>query len=211
MLKARKTLLNPPMIVALIALIISASGVSYAVTKIGTAQIKNKAVTRAKIRNSAVNSSKVSDGSLTQSDFQTGAAVAGEGSIEVTNFDAATSSNGNVLFQLSSAVYLEGICSASNIPSVMLRQTAGTGAIEFSFSGIANDFPVEPYFGSGGVSGGIGGIGMSNSSSIGYASLSATARWGASTTTKTNLAVITGTMRNLGTGCNFALSATSNV
>lgn len=67
-----RPLLNPPMAVALLALVIALGGTSYAVTKlpknsVGTAQLKANAVT----------SPKVKDGSLKASDFKSGQLPAG--------------------------------------------------------------------------------------------------------------------------------------
>lgn len=51
-----------------LALLVALGGTSYAVTQVGTAQIRNKAVTAPKIARDAVASSRVEDGSLTGAD-----------------------------------------------------------------------------------------------------------------------------------------------
>ena len=61
------------MAVALLALIIALSGSAYAVSKVGTKQIKSNAVTTAKIKNGAVTSSKIRGNAVTSSRIKNGA------------------------------------------------------------------------------------------------------------------------------------------
>jgi hypothetical protein len=70
------------LLVAILALVISAAGVGYAAGQIGTKQIKNKAITAKKIKNNAITTKKikkdavtgdkVADGSLTAADLVRG-------------------------------------------------------------------------------------------------------------------------------------------
>jgi hypothetical protein len=65
---------SPAMIVAIIALVLSRGGTSYAAitlprNSVGTTQIKRSAVTAAKIKNGDVTGAKVKNGSLTLSDI----------------------------------------------------------------------------------------------------------------------------------------------
>ena len=72
------------MIVACIALLVSLGGTSVAAVSqlvprnsVGTAQLKNGAVTNAKVRNNAINSGKVQNRSLLRGDFAPGQLPAG--------------------------------------------------------------------------------------------------------------------------------------
>lgn len=53
-----------------LALLVALGGTSYAVTQVGTAQIRDKAVTAPKIARNAVDSSRVKNGSLTGADVE---------------------------------------------------------------------------------------------------------------------------------------------
>src|SRR3970040_1855331 len=75
---------SPAMIVACIALLVSLGGTSVAAVSqlvprnsVGTAQLKNGAVTNAKVRNNAINSGKVQNRSLLRGDFAPGQLPAG--------------------------------------------------------------------------------------------------------------------------------------
>ncbi len=61
MRKLRRLRPSPAMVVALIALFVSIGGVGYAASKIGTDDIKNKAVTKPKIDKQAVTSNRIAD------------------------------------------------------------------------------------------------------------------------------------------------------
>lgn len=71
------------MVVALIALFVALGGSAYAFTvpknSVGTAQLKDSAVTGAKLDSSAVTSSKVKNGSLLAANFKAGQIAAGLG------------------------------------------------------------------------------------------------------------------------------------
>ena len=56
---SKERLLHPATIIALMALLVALSGVGYAATTIGTAQLKNNAVATPKIKNAAVNTAKL--------------------------------------------------------------------------------------------------------------------------------------------------------
>ena len=56
---------SPSMVVALVALFVALGGSAFAVSQVGTKQLKNAAVTTAKIRNGAVNNAKLGNGSVT--------------------------------------------------------------------------------------------------------------------------------------------------
>jgi hypothetical protein len=74
---------SPAMIVACIALLVSLGGTSFAAVtqlarnSVGTAQLRDAAVTNPKIRNNAVNSAKVANRSLLRADFAPGQLPAG--------------------------------------------------------------------------------------------------------------------------------------
>lgn len=57
------------LVLALLALLATAAGVGYAAGQVGTAQLKNNAVTTPKIKKNAVNSSRVKNGSLKAADL----------------------------------------------------------------------------------------------------------------------------------------------
>jgi hypothetical protein len=63
-MKASIKMPSPAMLVALVALFVSLGGSAYAVTKIGTNQIKNDAVTTPKINNGAITSAKLKSGAV---------------------------------------------------------------------------------------------------------------------------------------------------
>ena len=71
MLKER--LLHPATIIAMIALLVALSGVGYAATKIGTAQLKNGAVTTPKLKNGAVTTPKLKNGAVNTAKLKNGA------------------------------------------------------------------------------------------------------------------------------------------
>lgn len=58
-------LLHPATVIAGVALFVSLGGVTYAAATIGTAQIKNGAVTRAKIKSGAISPSRLANGAVT--------------------------------------------------------------------------------------------------------------------------------------------------
>ena len=57
------------LLVAILALVVSAAGAGFAAAQIGSSQIKNNAVTAKKIKKNAVTAKKVKDGSLTDADL----------------------------------------------------------------------------------------------------------------------------------------------
>ena len=95
---------SPAMVVALVALAVSLGGSAWAVTKVGTKQIRNGAVTTQKIRGGAVTSGKLGNGSVTGPKVAAGAigesdlldgAVSGD-KIAQTTIRAANLRNGSV-------------------------------------------------------------------------------------------------------------------
>ncbi len=62
---SRLRLPSPAMAVALLALFVALGGSAWAVSKVGTNQLKNNAVTTPKIRASAVNASRLANGAVT--------------------------------------------------------------------------------------------------------------------------------------------------
>jgi len=75
----RLTRISPASVLAIVALFAALGGVSYAAGKIGTAQIKNGAVTKKKLHKNAVATAKVRNGAITtaklRADSVTGAKV----------------------------------------------------------------------------------------------------------------------------------------
>ena len=61
----KERLLHPATIIGVIALLVALSGVGYAASTIGTAQLKNNAVTTAKIKNNAVTKAKLRNNAVT--------------------------------------------------------------------------------------------------------------------------------------------------
>lgn len=72
-MRALSERISPSMIVAVIALIVAMSGVGYAATTIGSAQIKNNAVASADIKNGAVASVDLKDGGVAPKDLSAAA------------------------------------------------------------------------------------------------------------------------------------------
>ncbi len=70
---ARVPLPSPAMAVALLALFVAMGGSAWAVTKVGTKQIRNNAVTTPKIKPGAVKASRLAAGSVTGSKIAAGA------------------------------------------------------------------------------------------------------------------------------------------
>jgi hypothetical protein len=69
---------SPALVVALLALFVSLGGVGYAATKIGTAQIKNGAVTAKKLHAKAVTAKKIKTAAVTNSKIADGAVQTGK-------------------------------------------------------------------------------------------------------------------------------------
>ena len=67
---------SPAMVVAMLALLVSLGGVSYAATKIGTSQIKNGAVTTPKLHKNAVATGKIQNAAVTADKIASGAVTA---------------------------------------------------------------------------------------------------------------------------------------
>src|SRR5262245_58314223 len=74
----KERLLHPGTIIAVIALLIALSGAGYAATTIGTAQLKNNAVTTPKIKNAAVNTAKLKNNAVNSSKLASGAVAAAD-------------------------------------------------------------------------------------------------------------------------------------
>lgn len=82
----KRVLPSPAMAVALLALIVALSGSAYAVTKVGTKQIKSNAVTTSKIKNKAVTGAKIRKGSVSASKLAPGVVSSGVGT-KATQYD----------------------------------------------------------------------------------------------------------------------------
>ena len=74
---SKERLLHPATIIAVIALLVALSGAGYAATTIGTAQLKNNAVTTPKIKNAAVNTAKLKNNAVNASKLASGAVKQG--------------------------------------------------------------------------------------------------------------------------------------
>jgi hypothetical protein len=74
----KERLLHPATIIAVIALLVALSGAGYAATKIGTAQLKNNAVSTPKIKNAAVNTAKLKNNAVNSSKLAGGAVRAAD-------------------------------------------------------------------------------------------------------------------------------------
>ena len=75
---SKERLLHPATIIATIALLVALSGAGYAATTIGTAQLKNNAVTTPKIKNAAVNTAKLKNNAVNSSKLASGAVKAAD-------------------------------------------------------------------------------------------------------------------------------------
>jgi hypothetical protein len=69
---------SPAMVVAVMALVVALGGSAWAVSKIGTNQIKNKAVTTPKLGNNAVSAAKLKAGAVTGPKIANRAVTAGK-------------------------------------------------------------------------------------------------------------------------------------
>jgi hypothetical protein len=74
----KERLLHPATIIAVIALLVALSGAGYAATKIGTAQLKNNAVTTPKIKNAAVSTAKLKNNAVSAAKLAGGAVRAAD-------------------------------------------------------------------------------------------------------------------------------------
>ena len=74
------------MVVALLALVVALSGSAYAVSKVGTNQLKTNAVTTPKIRGGAVTGAKIRNGSVSAAKLAPGVVSAGIGT-KATQYD----------------------------------------------------------------------------------------------------------------------------
>lgn len=73
----RRLVPSPSMVVAVLALLVALSGSAYAVSKVGTSQIKNGAITTPKLKKGAVTSAKIRNGSVIAAKFADGAVPRG--------------------------------------------------------------------------------------------------------------------------------------
>jgi hypothetical protein len=71
--KAGRLMPSPAMVVALLALFVALGGSAWAVSKVGTKQIRNGAVTGPKIKNGAVTTGKIKGGAVNASRLANGA------------------------------------------------------------------------------------------------------------------------------------------
>jgi hypothetical protein len=74
----KERLLHPATIIAVIALLVALSGAGYAATKIGTAQLKNNAVTTPKVKNGAVSTAKLKNNAVSSAKLAGGAVRAAD-------------------------------------------------------------------------------------------------------------------------------------
>lgn len=97
---------SPAMVVAMVALFVSLGGTGYAATKIGTKQLKNRAVTSSKIRNGAVTTAKIRDAAVANpklaGDSVNGSKVA-NGSLGAGDVASGTFLGGQVTVQFEQA------------------------------------------------------------------------------------------------------------
>ena len=82
----KRFLPTPSMAVALLALLVALSGSAYAVSKVGTEQIKSSAITTAKIKDKAVTKAKIRNGSVSAAKLVPGVISAGTGT-KATQYD----------------------------------------------------------------------------------------------------------------------------
>jgi hypothetical protein len=136
---SREKLLHPATAIALVALFVSLGGVTYAATTIGTKQIRNGAVTRAKIARGAINQSKIADNAVGAQNLQTGAAVAGSGSMEQSSVSIANGSSATV-FNFAGFGSLAASCSGGVATTSF---TAGAAGITVVASGLGGGTPVQ--------------------------------------------------------------------
>jgi hypothetical protein len=89
--RSPRRLPSPALVISLVALFVSLGGVSYAVTQIGTNQIKNGAVTGKKIRNSTIRSRDVRKNALgphaiAEAKLRVGFATSAAGAVTASGF-----------------------------------------------------------------------------------------------------------------------------
>lgn len=102
----RDRLLHPATIIATLALLVALGGAGYAATKIGTAQLKNGAVTTAKIRNNAVTTAKITNNAVNSAKLRAGAVRAAD--LGAGAVGAAALANGAVTAAKIGAGAVEG-------------------------------------------------------------------------------------------------------
>jgi hypothetical protein len=125
MSRSPRRLPSPALVISLVALFVSLGGVSYAVTQIGTSQIKNGAVTGKKIRNSTIRSRDVRRNSL-------GPRAIAEGKLRVgfaTNAGNATTAGGFADFAVIGA---NGVAARGRGISSAVRTGAGRYQVVFT-------------------------------------------------------------------------------
>lgn len=103
-----------------LALLVALGGTSYAVTQIGTAQLKNNAVTTPKIKNGAVTGAKAKDGSLTGADLANGS---------VTGADVTEGSLGKV----PSAATADALAGGAQVKTINYKSGPVTNATLATF------------------------------------------------------------------------------
>lgn len=84
---------SPAMVVALLALFVALGGSAWAVSKVGTNQLKNNAVTTPKIKPAAVNGSRLANRAVTESKIADGAVIGSKiavGSVGAANLQPAS-------------------------------------------------------------------------------------------------------------------------
>jgi hypothetical protein len=140
---------SPAMVVALLALFLAMGGTTYAVKRVGTRQLANKAVTSAKIRNNAVTGRKIKNGSIDSSkvkaDSLTGANI-NEGTLttvpsaNVANSVARLDYNTATVTNPPTTTPLPGALSVSCDPG--LRATGG--GVKLDESGLQSTYDDNP-------------------------------------------------------------------
>jgi hypothetical protein len=104
-----------------LALFVALGGTGYAATRIGTAQIKNGAVTTAKIKDGAVTAAKVKPGSLTGAQFAPGTLLKGDtgaaGAAGAAGAPGAAGTTGPAGATGPSDVYIQNISGGIDTPS----------------------------------------------------------------------------------------------
>jgi hypothetical protein len=153
----KERLLHPATIIAVIALLVALTGAGYAATQIGTAQLKNNAVTTAKLKNNAVTTAKLKNNAVTTAKLKNGAmttakiangavtgakiagatitaaniapgqVVAGNGTVVTGRQGLATGETDTVL-TLPGAGQLRASCAAGVTTISFLNQSGGTAA-----------------------------------------------------------------------------------
>lgn len=138
---SKEKLLHPATAIALLALFVALSGVTYAAARIGTSQIANGAVTRAKLANHSVSNAKLGRAAVNSDNLVAGVAVSGNGSVQ--NMDTRVGDGASAtVFTIPQVGTLTAAC-AGGVATVSMGITGGnvTATVDGINAGAGSDTP----------------------------------------------------------------------